>query len=128
MAWGRWLESRPEDVRPGIADVDDWSRRLAAILRGSYSLSEERVRTIVGDAHAHAADADRTVQEEFGTPEEYAAGFAPDRARKHRFEAWFWVFLGAAQGVWLLDDFGWIRAAVSLACLWVAWRTCHRSD
>jgi hypothetical protein len=128
MAWGRWLESRPAPAPPGIADVDDWSRQLAAILRGSHHLSEVRVRTIVGDAHAHASDAGRTVQEEFGTPAEHAARFTPDRARKRRLEAWFWVFLGVMQGLWLLEDFTWLRAAVVLACLLVAWRTSRRTD
>nr|WP_300048278.1 hypothetical protein [uncultured Nocardioides sp.] len=124
-ALGRRVDERPAPG-PAIADVDEWSRQLAAILRGRYSLSDVRVARIIGDAHAHAADAGRTVQEEFGTPQEYAAGFVPDRARRRRLEASGWALMGVLQGVWLLDDFGWFRAAVAVACLGVAWQNYRR--
>lgn len=126
-ALGRWADARPATTT-GISDVDDWSRQVAAILRGSYSLADVRVRTIIGDAHAHAADAGRTVEEEFGTPEDYAARFVPDVARRRRLEASLWAFMGAANSVWLAGDFGWFRAAFIAACLAMAWRLWRRPD
>jgi hypothetical protein len=127
-AWGRWADARPAPAPPGIMDVDEWSRQLAAILRGRYGLADVRVRTIVGDAHAHAADAGRSVQDEFGTPEDYAARFEPDRARGHRLEAALWAVLGIAQGILLIDDFGWVRAIVAASCIYLAVRHYRRQD
>ena len=126
-ALGRWADARPAPTT-GISDVDDWSRQVAAILRGRYSLADVRVRTIIGDAHAHAADAGRTVEEEFGTPEEYAARFVPDHARRRRLEASLWAFMAAVNGAWLVGDFGWFRAAFTAACLALAWRLWRRPD
>ncbi|RYC11405.1 hypothetical protein [Nocardioides zhouii] len=68
------------------------------------------------------------MQEEFGTPEECAAGFAPDRARKHRWEAMLLAFLGIMQGLWLLDGFSWLRAAVAVGFLLCAWAAYRRTD
>ena len=126
VTWSRWRRPRSAPEPTGITDVDEWSRELAAILRGRHGLGDARVRTIVGDTHAHAADAGRSVQEEFGTPEDYAARFEPDRARKRRIEAACWLAIGVAQGLWLLDDFGWLRATVAVACLGVAWQNYRR--
>ncbi len=126
VAAGRWADARPAPPS-GIADVDAWSRQVAAILRGRYSLADARVRTIIGEAHAHAADAGRTVEEEFGAPEDYAARFVPDRARQRRLEAAAWGLVAVLQAPWLVDDFGWFRAVVVALCLLIAWRTLRRS-
>ena len=120
FAAGRWRESRPEPAPEGIADVDDWSRQLAAILRGRHSLSDVRVRTIIGDAHAHAADAGRTVEEEFGTPEEYAARFAPDLPRRSRLKVGFYLALAVLWFVPLAWGFSWLKLAAGICWLLLA--------
>ncbi|KQV77318.1 hypothetical protein ASC64_00200 [Nocardioides sp. Root122] len=124
-ALGRWRESRPETAPQGIVDVDDWSRQLAAILRGRHTLSDARVRTIVGDAHAHAADAGRTVQEEFGTPEEYAARFAPDLPRRSRLMIAFYLTMAVLWLVPLTWGFSWLKLAAGVGWLLIALRE-HR--
>ncbi|MBS2940307.1 hypothetical protein KDN32_21435 [Nocardioides sp. J2M5] len=126
-AAGRWADARPTPA-PAIADVDEWSRQVGAILRGRYHLADVRVAKIIGDAHAIAADAGRTVQEECGTPEEFAAGFVPDHARQRRIEGTIWAIIAVAQGVSLVGDFGWFRAALATACLAIAWRLLHRDE
>lgn len=126
-AAGRWADARPTPA-PAIADVDEWSRQVGAILRGRYHLADARVAKIIGDAHAIAADAGRTVQEECGTPEDFAAGFVPDHARQRRIEASLWAVMAIVQGSGLLGDFGWFRAGVVTACLVFAWRLLHRDD
>ena len=125
--WRRWLDARPVPVPEGIADVDEWSRELAAILRGRYTMADARVRTIIGDAHAHAADAGRTVQEEFGPPEEYAARFAPDLQRKLRLEAAFFSALGVAAAVAMVDGVAWWNVGLVLLCSWWAVRAWRRA-
>ena len=85
----------PSVATPGIADVDDWSRRAgqpscgaatACPRRGCRPSSATRTRT----RPTRAAPSRRSS----GRPEEYAAGFAPDRARKRRLEASFWRLPG----------------------------------
>lgn len=121
-AWSRWRASRTEtEAGPeGIAEIDVWSRQLAAILRGRHTLSDARVRTIIGDAHAHAADAGRTVEEEFGSPEEYAARFAPDLLRRSRLTIGFYVLMAVLWLVPLIWGFSWLNVAAGLCCILLA--------
>lgn len=120
VALGRWRESRPEAAPQGIVDVDDWSRQLAAILRGRHSLSDARVRTMVGDAHAHAADAGRTVEQEFGTPEAYAARFRPDLLRRSRLMLTYYLVLAVLWLVPLAWGFSWLKVAAGLCWILLA--------
>ena len=104
----RWhrhrLESTetPTDVR--------WSLTLTEILRTRYAMSGARVRDIVAEAHAHAAESGSSVPEEFGTPEDYAARFAPDRARRARLTATLLAVLALLAALPLLDGFDWTSA------------------
>ncbi len=120
--WRRWLDARPVPVPEGIADVDEWSRELAAILRGRYTMADARVRTIIGDAHAHAADAGRTVQEEFGTPEEYAAGFVPDLARRSRLLVAYYLGAAVLNLVGVTFGISWRSLVIAAGFGWLAWR------
>ena len=124
--WRRWLDARPVPVPEGIADVDEWSRELAAILRGRYTMADARVRTIIGDAHAHAADAGRSVQEEFGTPEEYAARFTPDLARQSRLLVAFYLTVVALNLVGVALGFSWRSLVVAAGFAWLAWQEHQR--
>lgn len=63
---------------------DEWSRRLAGILRGPGWWPDARVRELVAEARSHAAESGRSPGEEFGAPEEYAARLGPDRVRRRR--------------------------------------------
>lgn len=126
-AWSR-RHRRSRHLTATTPPEAQWSAALTEILRTRYSLPGGRVHSIVAEAHAHAAEAGRSVHEEFGTPEEYAARFTPDHAHKRRFEAALWGLLGVSTGIWLLDDFGWFRAVVSAACLALAVRTWRRTD
>ncbi len=109
-AWQRRHRTRrlavdaPADVR--------WSVRTTEILRTRYSLSGSRVRDIVAEANSHAAEAGRSVPEEFGTPEEYAARFAPDLARRSLLTAAFLGLLGLVAVVLLLDEPHWSNAGL----------------
>ncbi len=125
--WRRWLQSRPVAPAPSSADVDNWSRELAAILRSRHSMSDVRVRTIIGDAHAHAADAGRSVQEEFGTPTAYAARFEPDLLRRSRLTAVFWLVIAVLWLVPLTWGFSWGNVAAALLCGGLA-RGAHRKQ
>ncbi|CAM3842021.1 hypothetical protein [Nocardioides zeicaulis] len=125
IAWRRWWDARPVPTEAIIADADDWSRELAGILRSRYTMSDARVHEVVGDAHAHAADAGRRVQDEFGTPEDYAATFRPDVARGWLLSA----RLHAAMAVsWALATFAGMRWGPVLAVLWalLAWQAYRR--
>lgn len=98
-------------------DADEWSRELAAILRVRHSKSDAQVSTILAEAHAHAAAAGHTVQDEFGTPEEYAARFGPDLLRRSRLKIAFYLFLAAMWLVPLAWGFSWFD--VGVAACWV---------
>lgn len=97
-----------------------WSVGLAEILRTRYAMSGARVRDIVGDAHAHATEAGGSVQEEFGTPGQYAARFAPDLARRSRLTAAFLGFLALLDLGLLLDGPHWSNVGLLLCCGWLA--------
>lgn len=90
-------------------DADEWSRELAAILRVRHSKSDAQVSTILAEAHAHAAASGRTVQEEFGTPEEYAARFGPDLLRRSRLKIAFYLFIAVLWLVPLAWGFSWLH-------------------
>lgn len=107
-------------------DADEWSRELAAILRVRHSKSDAQVSTILAEAHAHAAASGRTVPEEFGTPEEYAARFGPDLLRRSRLKIAFYLFIAA---LWLVQPawgFSWLNLAGAACWLLIALREYRR--
>ncbi len=122
--WRRWCEARPARTETVLADPDDWSRELAAILRTRYAMPDARVHRVVGDAHALAADAGRAVEEEFGTPEAYAATFLPDLAERQRRSA---ILHAALAVMWLLPALWGAVWGPVLAAGWalLAWQA-HR--
>ncbi len=111
-AWTRRHRRRSRLDAP--AD-EQWSLALTEILRTRYSMSGSRVRGIVAEAHSYAAEADRKVQEEFGTPEEYAARFAPDVTRRRRLTTALLASMATLSALQLVDGFSWTAAGL-VAC------------
>ena len=76
IGWRRWVGTPRPAGAPG-------SRRCGPVVAASWPRSCEsatrcRIRgcaTILFEAHAHAAESGRSLEEEFGEPEEYAARF-----------------------------------------------------
>ena len=109
-------------ARDGLADDDAWVHRFSSILRGPGWHREARVREIVAEARSHAAESGRTLAEEFGTPEQYAARIRVDSARRIRFKIAFLGLLIALNLVPLADGFSWANAAMAVLLAWLAWR------
>lgn len=125
--WRRWLDAHPAPTTPPVADADEWARRLAGILRAKLLLPEERVSAIVAEARAHATESGRSLQEEFGTPEQYAARFRPDVARRGRMVALLYAVLAGFYVVMLLDGFSWTYLGLVLVLGALAVRELRRS-
>lgn len=105
---------RPRDL-PIDAPTDvRWSLELTEVLRTRYAMSGPRVRDIVAEAGAHALESGASVEAEFGTPEEYAARFAPDLARRSRLTAAFLGSLALLNVVLLLDGLHWSNVGLLL--------------
>jgi len=104
-----------------------WSVELTEVLRTRFAMSGRRVRQIVAEANAHAAEAGRPVAEEFGTPTSYAARFAPDLRRRSRLTAVFFAILAGSAALSLVDEPSWPSAALATGLGWLAWRE-HRSS
>lgn len=128
--WRRWLDSRPTPGLHPVVEAQEWSRQLAAILRGRLSMSDARVSAILAETQAHATEAGRSVQDEFGTPEEYAARFGPDLARRSRLTVVFYVLLSGLNIRPMLDEVTWVNVvlAVGFACLAVVELRRHARD
>lgn len=75
----------------GATPHAEWLDQLREQLRRRDDLSERQIRTIVDETRAHATDAGASYDEEFGTPESYAATFPPDTALRERRAAWGWT-------------------------------------
>lgn len=120
-SWRRWTATWPATVPPVAQHTDDWSARLAALLRARHSLSDARVATILAEARGHAAASGRSVQEEFGAPEEYAARFRPDLARRSRLLAWFYVLLSTMNVIAIVDGPTWYNVGAAFLLAWMAW-------
>jgi hypothetical protein len=125
-AWRRWTDTWPPVASPAAVDADEWSRQLAALLRERYWLSDTRVRSIVAEAQAHAAEAGRSLHEEFGRPEEYAAGFVPDLARRSRLTLTFYLTVVALNLFGVLIGWSWQSLVVAAGFTWLAWREYQR--
>ncbi len=117
--WSRRHRPPRRTAAPDAPAEVRWSVELTEILRTRYAMSAARVRDLVAEAHLHAAESGTTVQEEFGTPEEYAARFAPDRARRSRLTLAVLAGLLVLSGAFLVDGFSWTNAAMTglLSCL-----------
>lgn len=96
-----------------------WSVELTEILRTDYSLSGSRVRDIVAEATVHAAESGRSMPDEFGTPREYAARFAPDLARRSRWRFAAFVATGLLAGALFVDELSWSTGLA--AAIWGIW-------
>ena len=125
---GLWTR-RHHRRAPGIDDLATdraWSLELTEILRTRYAMSGPRARRIVAEAHAHALETGRPVEEEFGTPTSYAARFAPDLRRRSRLTTAFYAVVAACAGLLLVDDLRWTWAVVVAGFAWMAWSE-HRT-
>lgn len=80
-------------IAPEAAAVsqDEWVGELQANLRLRGDLSDRRIRVIVNETRAYAAEAEASLQEEFGTPASYAASFTPNEPYRARRAAWAWT-------------------------------------
>lgn len=95
----------------------EWLGVSAGVLRLRADMTEERVRTIVAEAQSHCAEADSTLQEEFGRPEDYAAQFPKDEINRLRRNAWAYTALtGLGAILAVLFVTGW--SGVLLTLLW----------
>ncbi|GIM69283.1 hypothetical protein Pve01_91280 [Planomonospora venezuelensis] len=122
--WGRRHRRRP--AGPDAPEDVHWSLELTEILRTRYSLSGPRVRDIVAEAHAHAAESGRPVLEEFGTPTAYAARFAPDLRRRSRLTIAFFALLIGAVVLQMVDGVRWTHVAMIACFTWLGWSEVRR--
>lgn len=70
---------------------DEWIQQLREQLRLRNDLSDRQIRVITDETRAYATDAETSLHEEFGTPESYAASFAPNTSYRARRAAWGWT-------------------------------------
>ena len=130
-----------EAAAAGLADdawADDaWAEELAGTLRLRMDLPEARVREIVREARAHAAESGRPLVEEFGAPARYAARFRRDRATASRRMAWLYTGMAAlvltiSLGTFLTDgrlswwNVAWVTVIVLVAA--GQWREYRRQE
>ncbi|MDR7253153.1 putative membrane-anchored protein [Nocardioides sp. BE266] len=121
LAYAAWeRRHRPRGLAVDASTDLRWSVELTEILRTRHSMSGPRVRGIVSEALAHAAEAGRLVQEEFGTPEEYAARFAPDVARRCLLTSALLGVLALVNVILLIDEPHWSNAALLVGFGWLA--------
>lgn len=111
---------------PGAPEDVHWSLELTEILRTRYSLSGSRVRDIVAEAHAHAAETGRPVVDEFGTPTAYAARFAPDLRRRSRLTIAFFALLAGSVVVQMVGGVQWTHLAMIAGFTWLCWSEVRR--
>ncbi|CUR58575.1 membrane hypothetical protein [metagenome] len=123
-AWSR--RHRGSTLGADVLADARWSIELTEILRSRYAMSGRRVRTIIAEAQHHVAESGRTVEEEFGTPREYAARFAPDLARRARWMSGAFAALAILAAIQLVDGFDWTATAMTAICCWWAVRE-HRN-
>ncbi|WP_374453971.1 hypothetical protein [Nocardioides sp.] len=116
-----WSRRHRRSAPPADLPADlRWSAELTEILRTDYSLSGSRVRDIVAEASAHVAESGRSMSDEFGTPREYAARFAPDLARRSLFTAAFLGALSLLNVIPLVDEPHWSNVGLLLGFGWLA--------
>ncbi|MEN5072430.1 hypothetical protein ABE437_01310 [Isoptericola cucumis] len=120
----RWPAPDPTPPPDAVGSDEAWQRALRAALRGRGDVPEARVRAVVDEAVRHAADAGRSLQQEFGSPASYAARFAPDAAVAGRRSAWWWTATALAPVALfatyvVADGWHWQGAFVGLG-LWFA--------
>ncbi|MDT0184766.1 hypothetical protein Q9S36_31735 [Microbacterium sp. ARD31] len=119
-AWSRRHLRRPP--RPGETADLRWSLELAEILRTRCSMSGARVRDVLAEADAHARDAGRSLEDEFGTPQEYAARFAPDLVRRSRWRFAGFVAMALLTGAFFVDGPTWSTGLITAIWTWWAVR------
>ncbi|MGP9817638.1 hypothetical protein ACT3UA_15260 [Glutamicibacter sp. 363] len=94
-AIGVVLKRKPKTVMhlaPVAATTqDEWVGELQGNLRLRGDLSDRRIRVIVNETRAYAAEAEASLHEEFGTPASYAASFTPNASYRARRAAWAWT-------------------------------------
>lgn len=108
-------------ARDVSVDDEQWVQRFAGILRGPGWLSGKRVRDIVAESRSHAAESGRTLAEEFGPAEQYAAQFGVDTLRRTRMKCAFLVGLAVLSLVPMLDGPRWSGIVVVVLLGWMAW-------
>ncbi|HJX77794.1 hypothetical protein [Glutamicibacter sp.] len=85
------LAPRSTTSKTEVATHEEWIRQLQESLRLRDDLSDRRIRVIIEDTRAFAVDAEASLPTEFGTPESYAASFAPNTSFRARREALGWT-------------------------------------
>lgn len=123
--------ARPRVPAARLTD-EEWSRRLAGVLRLRAFLPEERVRVIIAEAQDHAAQAGTGLAAEFGRPEDYAARYLPDVATRSRRRLWLSLaLLPVAALAGFGDGFTWWGLALVVVAAWLVldnWRDWRRDE
>lgn len=84
-----WPERDAPPVGGDDGDDDTWFGELAAALRQRGDMTDRRVRQVLAETRAHAAESGVPVAEEFGPAAGYAARFPADEPVAARRRAWF---------------------------------------
>ncbi|WP_010524767.1 hypothetical protein [Nesterenkonia sp. F] len=122
-------------------DDDQWLDQAAEALRMRGDISDRRIRRLLAEARTHADDADASLVEEFGSPQDYARRHRPQAGLRARRRAWWMAGVALVATVPLVDDLvtegiSWradsmMRAALvaflALAAV-LAWRTSRREQ
>lgn len=108
---------RPIQATPSSPTPDNrWGNILVEQLRLRKDLSETEIQRVLSEAQDHALEAESSLYNEFGSPENYAARFAPNTRSKARFEA-----LGWTAGMVLAAGLSWLSISTEGAAL--TWKT-----
>ena len=91
LAKRNYLAPRSTSSKTEVATHEEWISQLQENLRLRDDLSDRRIRVIIEDTRAFAVDAKASLPAEFGTPESYAASFAPNTSFRARREALGWT-------------------------------------
>ncbi|MDY6054968.1 hypothetical protein [Micrococcus sp.] len=131
-ALGFWtlVKQSGRETAGGAAPLDDdaWASSVAGLLRSRLSYGDARAQGIADEARAHAAASGRPLAEEFGTLQDYAARFRPDRDRAMRWQgilltavAVYWVGKLVVELVTPGDGPGWWTVAGGVLFPLLAW-------
>lgn len=74
-----------------IRSEDEWINQLKEQLRLRNDLSDRQLRTTIKETRDYAAAAGADLQDEFGSPQSYAASFETNFEFRARRDAWAWT-------------------------------------
>ncbi|TQK69924.1 hypothetical protein [Nocardioides sp. SLBN-35] len=122
LALDRAATDRAAGDSAGSPTDEEWARRLGGLLRGPGWRSDARVGELVAEARSHAAEGGRSLVEEFGRPEDYAARLGPDRARRRRLVGAALLVPAGLSLLLFADEHSWNSLGLAGLLGWMAWR------